>query len=1026
MQIIRAYAADRRTDDLFAAMGDGAADIARLVPEVGGRFLSLSPADETGPDQARFRLFDHVARFLRAAAEIQPLVLVFDDLHWADRESLTLLRFFTKASRDARVFVLGTYRDVELTADHPLRYELAEVGAERIVLRGLGRDDVGELIRVTIGTDPPAGLTEAVFGKTTGNPLFVKEVARLLAAQGRLEGATTSAYAIPEGVRDVVRRRLAHLDQDSVQVLGAAAVLGPEFGLDALGGMVVRPVDQVLELLAAPRAARIVAEVPDAVGRYAFAHALLRDVVYEDISPTVRASLHWRAGELIEQKQGGDAHASEIAYHLVNGATGGDPERAADAAIRAGRIALRMYAWDRAADLYTRALDAMELGKAAADRRARTLLELGDARTRAGDLVAAREVYLKAADLASAEGLAPELAHAALGLGGGLVGFEVRLLDERQLDLLARALEMLPSEDSAVRAWITARLSVASSYARSVEARTELSREAIAMSRRIGDRGALSYALSSLSDALAGPKHVEERIAAATEMLDVAVQPATGTARCGVESCAVCLCEPEFALLGRRLRIVANLERGNLAAVDADIDAYARLAEHLRQPLYLWYVPLFRGMRAMMRGELAETERRMEETSTIGMSTSSENASVLIAVQQAGLAFQRGDMTSLESAWRALTAGSQELARLPTLAGMELAARALLGDPSAAVPALHAWLRQGGLTSLPEDSEWLTTPYYLAVGAIRCGDTDSAQHLYEGLAPYEDLVAIDGIAAHAIGPIALILGSLAAFLGRTEEAERHFQKAIVRHTADGSVLFAAHGRLAFARMLAAGGDPRTELRDELALAAAVTFDACGLEDAAAEARALISTRAVPSAPAGEAAFRREGEYWTVAFDGTTTRLRDSKGLRDIATLLSQPGREIASMDLISPDPAAVLGQGDAGEVLDDQARAAYRARIAELQAEIDDADAAPGARERAQEELEALTDQLASAYGLGGRPRKSGDPVERARKAVTERIRDATAKLARENPALGRHLKASLRTGSFCAYTPERPVTWVF
>ncbi|MFY9586378.1 MAG: AAA family ATPase, partial [Actinomycetota bacterium] len=365
VQIIRAYAAGRRTDDLYAAMGDGAADIARLVPEVGGRFLSLSPADETGPDQARFRLFDHVARFLRAAAETQPLLLVFDDLHWADRESLTLLRFFITATRDARVLVLGTYRDVELSADNALRDAIADLGADRLALRGLNRDDVGALIRATTGTEPAAGLTEAIFGKTTGNPLFVKEVARLLAAQGRLEGSPASAYAIPEGVRDVVRRRLAHLDQGAVELLGAASVLGPEFAIDALGALIERPVAFVADLLAEPQAARIVAEVPETVGRYAFTHALVRDVVYEDLGPATRAGLHWRAGELLEQKLGGEAKASEIAHHLVNGATRGDPERAADAAIRAGRIALRMYAWDRAADLYTRALDALELGNAA-------------------------------------------------------------------------------------------------------------------------------------------------------------------------------------------------------------------------------------------------------------------------------------------------------------------------------------------------------------------------------------------------------------------------------------------------------------------------------------------------------------------------------------------------------------------------------------------------------------------------------------------------------------------------------------
>ena len=222
VQIIRSYASGRPTGDLLDEMGEGAADVARLVPEVGGRFLRLTPEGDTDPEQARFRLFDHVSRFLRAAASKQPLCLVFDDLHWADRSSLMLLRFFAQAMRDAPVLVLGTYRDVELSSDH--RQTLTDLSGERISLSGLARSEVAALMQITTGSEPPADLTTAVFGRTTGNPFFVKELARLLAAQG-LE---KPVIAIPEGVRDVVRRRLARQSQDAVALLGAASVLGPE------------------------------------------------------------------------------------------------------------------------------------------------------------------------------------------------------------------------------------------------------------------------------------------------------------------------------------------------------------------------------------------------------------------------------------------------------------------------------------------------------------------------------------------------------------------------------------------------------------------------------------------------------------------------------------------------------------------------------------------------------------------------------------------------------------------------------
>lgn len=976
VQIIRSYAAGRPTAQLFAELGDGAADVARLVPEVAGRFLSLTPDADTDPDQARFRLFDHVTRFLRAASETQPLCLVFDDLHWADRSSLMLLGFFTRALRDARVLVVGTYRDVELGGETTL----ADLAGERITLQGLAKDDVAALIRNTTGADPDPHLAEAVFGRTTGNPFFVKEVARLLDSQGRLEAAS-AAVAIPEGVRDVVRRRVARLGQETATALGAAAVIGNEFGIDLLGGMTQVPLESLLSTLDEAIKARLVAEVPDAVGRYRFGHALVREVLYDDLGAVRRASLHWLAGELLDRRDPGDEHLPEIANHLVKGAAGGDASKAADAAVRAARLAVRMYAWDQAAVLYQRSLDALALTGVADARRVQTLLELGDAHIRAGDLAPARAVYEQAAELAASLGLASELAHAALGIGGGLTGFEVPLFDDRQIELLHRALDELPADDSAVRAWVLARLSVASSFVKSMDERAELSREAIAMARRLGDRGALSYALSSLCDALSGPDHVAERLAASTEIIDLAAEPAPGAARCGVESCAVCLCDPEFALLGRRLRIVAGFETGDIGSVGRDIDAYTRLAEHLRQPLYLWYVPLFKGTMAMLRGKLDDAEGYLEEATAIAGRTSSNNEILLAGVQRFGLGLEREDRAAAEGAWRSLYVAAPELANAPAAGGSAALIAGMFGDPARAAPVLRAWVDRGGLAGQARDSQWLASGALAAECALRAGDTRSAEHVYDSLLPYEHLFAVGGTAAHFMGSVAHYLGRLAALLGRDDAAERHFVNAAAAHQATGAILWAERTR---------------------------------------ESRKRIGKPAF-HAPEGDNVFRREGEYWTVAFDGAVARLKDSKGLRDIATMLASPGREFAALDLAgSPGGPATVG-GDTGEVLDDRARAAYKKRIAELQAEIDDDPTGAGA---AQEELDALVAQLAGAYGLGGRARKTGDPAERARKAVTERIRDAIAKLAREHPALHRHLKASIRTGTFCSYAPEHLPNW--
>jgi len=334
---------------------------------------------------------------------------------------------------------------------------------------------------------------------------------------------------------------------------------------------------------------------------------------------------------------------------------------------------------------------------------------------------------------------------------------------------------------------------------------------------------------------------------------------------------------------------------------------------------------------------------------------------------------------------------SPDLARVPSSAGLDVLWAAMFGDAAGAAPALDRWIAQGGLAAQAKDSQWLASAAYAAECAIRVGDVAAAEHVYDELLPYEQLFVLEGIAARFMGSVAHYLGTLAAFLGRLDAAERHLERAIAAHEAAGAVLWSARSRGALATMR---GAP-------------------------------------PVAPAAEAqplrgnVFRREGEYWTVAFDGVVARLKDSKGLRDIALLLATPGREVAALDLVARDAGGAAPRGsDAGAMLDDRARSAYKARIAELQSEIDDADTDRARAEDAREELDALADQLASAYGLGGRARKAGDPAERARKAVTERIRDAIAKLRREHPVLGRHLKASIRTGTFCSYTPERTATW--
>lgn len=197
VQIIRAYAGGRDSERLRMEMGAGAADIAEIVSEVRARLPDLAPSPKLEPEQARFRLFDSITLFLKHASRAQPLVLILEDLHWADRPSLLLLEFLARELAGSRLLVLMTFRDLEVARQDPLSLSLGELNRERMLervpLRGLSREDVAQFIELAIGAPSPAGLAEAVYTRTEGNPLFVTEVVRLLAQEGRLAGSPASA-----------------------------------------------------------------------------------------------------------------------------------------------------------------------------------------------------------------------------------------------------------------------------------------------------------------------------------------------------------------------------------------------------------------------------------------------------------------------------------------------------------------------------------------------------------------------------------------------------------------------------------------------------------------------------------------------------------------------------------------------------------------------------------------------------------------------------------------------------------------
>ncbi len=971
----------RAWDQLLAALGD-----TRVPTGPGGR------ADDA--DLARMRVFDDVVGVVMVAAARRPLVLVLDDLHWADVGSIMLLGYLASQVRGAGVLILTTFRDIEARPGTGVGDAIADLGrhGRHVRLAGMGVEDVPTLVESTTGVAGRDVDAAAVHHHTGGNPLFAEELVRLLDTRGTLSTLTADDLApVPATVKGVLSRRLHDLSEDCRTVLATASVVGDEFDLDVVETLTALPRDRLLEVVDEASAAHILEDAGVAV--YGFTHPLVRSTLYDDLGVARRVRLHERVGLALEAMlaAGRDVNLAALAHHFVKAAPAGTAAKAARYAVDAADQALARLAFESAATLYTQALRALELDPSAGDR-CEVLLGLGAAQAAAGSPLAARATYLGAAALARGAGHSDQFARAALGVGGGS-GFEVALGDREQIDLLEEALRSFGDGSSVLRAWVTARLSVALSLSGADDRRLALSEEAVSLARASDDPTALAYALSAHCDVIAGPADVHRRLRECTEMVELAL--ATG--------------DRAAELLGRRMRVVCLLEVGDTTAADAEIEAYARLAGVVRQPLYGWYVPLWRAMRAHMRGDLAGCARWREEATELGSQAHSGNAAILVEglrwFEMRASGDTEGPLAALDmlSEYEPLL-GAQVLGTVALIlaeAGRRDEARARLDAGAASI------------RSMPVDSEWLPAMGQLAEAVAGVGGHPIAAWAYEALLPHRNLFGVEGIGAVCWGSIERPLGLLAATLGRTQEAAAHFDAAVAANRAVGSPLYVA---VALRDAGLALGD-----RDRLA-AALAAYRELGIDDRVAELEARLT--ATDDAPAPANVFRRDGDVWLLAYAGTVARLKDVKGLRDLAYLLGRPGREVAAVDLAGSPGAPP--QGDLGEVVDAQAREAYRARLLELDTELEEADAAGDAPRsaQAQEEREALLAQLSAAFGLGGRPRRTGDDGERARQAVTWRVRDAIGRVEAASPELGRHLRRSVRTGTFCVYDPADPVDW--
>jgi tetratricopeptide (TPR) repeat protein len=1027
VQALRGFIRTSNRDVLADDVGSGASDLAQILPELRSVFPDLPSPEVVDPEIARFRLFDAVSTFLKNASDREPLLVVLDDLHGADTPSLLLLRFVASDLSASRVFIVGAYRDVAVIPGHPMAEAVAELSREphtRLLrLGGLSDDDVGRFIEGTTGVVPSPAVVAAVHDQTEGNPLFLGELVRLLASEGRLEAtADASAWrlSIPPGVRDAITRRLRHLSDRCAETLTLASVLGREFDVEALRLFSGMATSELLAALEEAAEADVVTDAPGALGQLRFSHALIRDALYDQIPVPRRYEAHREAGEALEGRYAADPdpHLSELAHHFVEAAPAGGADRAVTYARRAAERAVRLLAYEEASRLYVLAIEASRLADGSIeDVRGDLLLALGDARARAGDLDAAKQAFREAAEIAGRVGRPDRLARAALGYGGRFVWARAGG-DPHVRPLLERAIGALGREESTLRARVMARLAGVLRDEPEREPRWSLSADALSMAQTLGDPATLAYALEARFAAVWEPETVRERLAHAEEMVRVAATSG----------------DKERELQAHGYRWHALVELGDISAARSALRAKDVMTEELGQPAQRWLTAVAWAVLALLEGRFVEAEQLVSRALMLGQRAQSMDAEVSYRLQTYALRREQDRIDEIEET---IVRSVDGFPWYPMFRSVVADVWVRLGRLGEARP-LFEELARDRFAFLPRDSQWLFGLTLLADVARSLEDTTSAADLYELLLPYAHHNAYSPPEL-CTGSVSRPLGILAWVARHGEEADRHFREALDANRRMGARPWLARTQHDYARMLLARGaqDDRSRA-DELLAEALETCRNLGMTALEREVTAPLGTRTRRTGGprrrlAGPAVFSREGDYWTIAFDGKEVRLRDAKGLRYLHRLISEPGREFHVAELVSPAgpgsrPTEDLSPdaGHAGEILDATAKEAYRLRVEDLRVEIEEAEGWNDAERaaRAREGLEAIASQLAKAYGLGGRARRAAETSERIRKAVTNRIRHAIGRIQREHPQLAAHLANAISTGTFCSYRPELPVPW--
>ncbi len=1007
-----------------ALLGDGAPILAGLVPSLAQRGASALPPISGDPEQARFRLFRSVLSLVRRATSEQALLIVLEDLHAADESSLALLHFLARELRSTRICVLATFRDVEARLSAEVGEALGRLSREgtTLSLSRLARPEAERFVVERIGEVEPEVVTQ-LFRRTQGNPLFLAELVGLLQRQGSLDSAQ---QGLPLGVREVIRQRLALITPGDRELLEQAAINGdePETKFVALAAGVGQ--DEVSQAMSRAVQAGLLVVVES--NRHRFSHALVREVLDGDLTAERRRLLHGRAAGALEasHSERQTPHA-ELAHHLLQGPRE-SLQRAIGHAMSAAERSLAVFAHEDATLVLEKALSAVETSEPGSELAGTVLMALGRAQLRRGAVEVGHELCERAAEIARRRQSATLLAEAALAYG---LEITAALINPRLIQLLQEALSVLPETDSPLRVRVTARLAAALQPHPNLAYPIGLAQQAIASARRLQQPETLLDAMFTGVSAMMDIVDPRERLPLNLEVEQLASQ----------------LNDTERLLRTQARLVFDHAELGDLAAADARIALFTRIAQEAGAERYLWRVPLFRSMRAMTHGRFEEAEAACEEARRLGQAARDP-------LLERTYVFHREGLLRVWERHDDLIAHDPEARRMRA---------ALYSGPH--------WQNGGSAftcvrvedldatrlyVELIPDGDWPLVhnpPAFMHLGEplALVGKTEAVRRVYDLLLPAAHRCVSWGFTSFVWdGTATRVLGLLAARLGRWPEATSFFEQALQKLQELDAKPHLARTTYEYGRAWLERGDADSRQRGQALLEAAGEqarqLEMSGLvrlcerrlstrpparrsAPAAAAAIATATETNAGSAPPTETAglpfsLVLEGETWSIWHAGQAFRLRDSLGLRYLARLFEQPNRGVSALELsgVAPSEFKLVDQSDAGELLDEQARRSYQARCRELTSELEEAEAFSdlGRVARLREELSALSAELSRAVGLGGRVRRAGGAAERARSAVQRRIKNALDRIREQSPALAELLERSVRTGAECMFLPEQ------